>query len=463
MVHFLRFEKCYLVQSIRISVYFVLRVTYPKLLRVTGHGSRITFHVLGRHFMRKFDAYKTFLFLEGAQAFLFGMIFTASAVYQVTVVGLTPLQLVLVGTLLEGICFLFEIPTGIVADVYSRRLSTIIGVILIGLGFFTEGWFPFFGAVLLAQIGWGLGATFTSGATQAWIADEIGEERTNQAFLRSSQVGSVASIFGILASAVLGSFYTVAVPVWLGGLLMVGLGIVLILIMPETGFKPTAREERNTWGQMTGTLRAGWSIVRTRPLLLTLIIIEVITGMFSEGYDRLNTVHLVNNFTFPVILGRTFAPVVWFATLGIVGSLLTTAVTELVSRHLDMKSDRAIARALTSFSAALIISLLVFALAPNFVIVVIGMLGVGLARSLIHPVRAAWTNQQIGSDDSHVRATVFSMFGQANAIGQIGGGPAVGWLGNWSLRAALAVSALLLLPALPLYQRSKTTVASTPV
>ena len=39
-----------------------------------------------------------------------------------------PLQLVLVGTTLELACFLFEIPTGIVADLYSRRLSVVIGV-----------------------------------------------------------------------------------------------------------------------------------------------------------------------------------------------------------------------------------------------------------------------------------------------------------------------------------------------
>lgn len=35
---------------------------------------------------------------------------------------------------------MFEIPTGVVADVYSRRLSTIIGYALMGLGFLVEGW-----------------------------------------------------------------------------------------------------------------------------------------------------------------------------------------------------------------------------------------------------------------------------------------------------------------------------------
>jgi hypothetical protein len=72
-----------------------------------------------------------------------------------------------VGTTLEGCIFLFEVPTGVVADVYSRRLSIIIGFFLIGAGFIVEGSFPVFGAVLLSQVFWGIGYTFTSGATES--------------------------------------------------------------------------------------------------------------------------------------------------------------------------------------------------------------------------------------------------------------------------------------------------------
>src|SRR5512133_1473980 len=123
------------------------------------------------HLTRKRDAYAVYLLMESITAFCFALIFTANMVYHVTVVHLNPLQLVLVGTLLETVVLIFEIPTGIVADVFSRRLSIWIGLLLIGVGFTIEGLFPTFGIVLLSQLFWGLGATFTSGATQAWIAD----------------------------------------------------------------------------------------------------------------------------------------------------------------------------------------------------------------------------------------------------------------------------------------------------
>ena len=62
-----------------------------------------------------------------------------SIVYHLEVVQLDAFQLVLVGTVLETSCFLFEIPTGVVADLYSRRRSVLIGMFLYGLGFLMGG------------------------------------------------------------------------------------------------------------------------------------------------------------------------------------------------------------------------------------------------------------------------------------------------------------------------------------
>ena len=67
------------------------------------------------------------------QSFSFAVVFTIIMVFQVETAGLSPLQLVLVGTALELSAFVFEIPTGVVADVYSRRLSVIIGIFITGL------------------------------------------------------------------------------------------------------------------------------------------------------------------------------------------------------------------------------------------------------------------------------------------------------------------------------------------
>ncbi len=151
----------------------------------------------------KLNARFVYLFIEFSASAFFSMMFVVTSLYEATVAGLTPVQLILVGTALELSAFLFEVPTGIVADVYSRKLSIVIGYVLMGLGFLVEGLFPAFLPILLAQVIWGLGYTFTSGATQAWISDEIGEDEANKLFMRGTQMGLFASLIGMGLAALL--------------------------------------------------------------------------------------------------------------------------------------------------------------------------------------------------------------------------------------------------------------------
>jgi uncharacterized membrane protein len=72
-------------------------------------------------------------------------------------------------------------------------------------------------------------------------------------------------------------------------------------------------------------------------------------------------------------------------------------------------------------------------------------------RSVRDPIFDAWVNQGL---DPATRATINSMGSQADAIGQAAGGPALGFIGNASVPAALVVSGVLRLPALLLYARA---------
>ena len=108
-------------------------------------------------------ALPVYLTLAVARASFFALYSTLSAVYRIREAGLDPLELVLVGTVLG------------------------IGYALIGVGFVVESLNPTFAAILLAQVIWGAGYTFTSGAGQAWIVDELGTEEIGPVFLRGSR------------------------------------------------------------------------------------------------------------------------------------------------------------------------------------------------------------------------------------------------------------------------------------
>ncbi len=362
---------------------------------------------------------------------------------------LTPLQLVLVGTTLEAAVFIFEIPTGVVADVFSRRLSIVIGWFLIGLGFIVEGSFPYFAPILLAQVLWGLGYTFTSGATEAWITDEIGEDRAGKAFLRENQISLLTALLGIFAGMGLGSF-RVNLPIQIGGLGLLLVGFVLIFIMPETRFLPVNVQVRGTWQRMYATFQQGINLIRNRPQLRHILGIGFIYGLYSEGFDRLWTKHILDNFAMPASMD--FQPIVWIGILNGVGMLLAAGLTEIARRRIITNQFSSVAKALFFLTLLLSLSLFGFALGQSFWLVVIMYWVINITREIIGPVYTAWVNQRL---DSNVRATVLSMSGQVDAIGQILGGPGVGVIGNLvSVRAALLVSGIILTPTLALYRRA---------
>ena len=102
--------------------------------------------------IRRFDALKVFYGIEFFDSIGHHASFTVLAVYLVQDVGANPLQLVLLGTVSEIAIFLFEVPTGVVADTYSRRLSIIIGLVLAGAAIVVVGLVPVYSVIILSLI-----------------------------------------------------------------------------------------------------------------------------------------------------------------------------------------------------------------------------------------------------------------------------------------------------------------------
>ena len=397
----------------------------------------------------KLDATRVFLFMEIVIGVCFGMVVATNSLYEATVAGLTALQLVLIGTTLELSTFVFEVPTGVVADVYSRRLSLIIGHVLIGLGFLIEGFFPAFGPIVIANVIWGLGYTFTSGAKQAWITDEVGEEAANKLFLRTARLGAYAWLLTLGVTAWIGAENT-AIPIRVGAIGIVLGGIVLAFIMPETGFHPTPKEDRNTWQHMWHVFKQGASAVQMHPRLGNIVFIGLFYGLYSEGVDRLSVKLLLDNFHLPVLFGSNQLP--FFILLDVIGTILYIFVVRFVEKRIDTSSPLAIGRAMLLVTGLITLSLLSFALSPVLILAVISMTAVGVLRGIRGPLQTAWINQKL---DSRVRATIHSMFGQVDAIGQTVGGPLIGGVANlYTVRIAVSFASLLLAPALLFIRRA---------
>jgi len=66
----------------------------------------------------------TYLVYSTGEGFFFHLMSVLFSVFLIVELGLGPLQLLLMGTVLEVTYLLFEVPTGVVADTVSRRLSS---------------------------------------------------------------------------------------------------------------------------------------------------------------------------------------------------------------------------------------------------------------------------------------------------------------------------------------------------
>jgi MFS transporter, DHA3 family, tetracycline resistance protein len=145
-------------------------------------------------------------------------------------------------------------------------------------------------------------------------------------------------------------------------------------------------------------------------------------------------------------------PVVWLGIISVTGQALNVCIFEMVRRRVDTNSHRAVARTLTTMTALLVVCYLSFALAGIPLVRGCRELGVLICRNINQPLQTVWVNQH---GESRVRATIISMTSQADAIGQIVGGPVVSAVGLLTpVRAALVIGGVILSPALLLYVRT---------
>ena len=372
---------------------------------------------------------------------------TMSAVYRITEAGLNPLQLILVGTALELTVLLADVPTGVLADVYSRRLSMIVGYVLVGIGYIMEGSLPIFASILLAQVVWGFGYTFVSGAFQAWLADELRDDsKTAAVFVKATKYESFGALAGICLSAALATVY-VGLSLIAGGLIFIGLGLFVAVSMSETGFTPKSNTQRSTWKSMTNVLTTGLRAVSMSRVLMALIAIEVFFGMSSEPFDRLWAKHTLEMFEFPGILGLD--PIVWFGVIQAVAAISAIIAISAIERLIPVDRSWAPRLALSLFNAAMIGVTLTFALTNTFGIAIAMVVVVYVLHRVTWPFAAAWINRNC---DSEYRATVFSLHEQANSFGQVFFGPGMGLLATVrGLRTALVGVSILLIPPQLLY------------
>lgn len=391
---------------------------------------------------RKKSAYHLYLVCSLIQSMLFYLVFSIEYVYMLNTIHLNAFQMVIVGVVLQFFCVIFEIPTGIVADSYSRKYSIIIGFIMTGIGFLIEGFMPNFIFLLIAQAIWGIGSTFISGSLQAWIVDEEKDVNLDKVFLRGSQYEQIGAVIGIILSIVIGNVKEY-LPIVISGFLFIVFALYLVITMPELNFIGTKPKYKEALQESFYSFYKGLIIIRKEKVLSIFLGIAVAWGLASEGYDRLWTSHLLSNFNNKQT--NFLNDVTLVGTLELISMFVSVFLIEYLIRKVE--TDALHMRAILFIVNFLNIGLIaLFALSENVYLLAVLHVFIFTLRSANQPTLSSNINKDIPQE---IRATAISVYNQMDNIGQIVGGLIVAFIaGKYSVSIGILITIGFLLPAL---------------
>jgi len=340
----------------------------------------------------------------------FNMMFTATALYRIDIAKLEIYQLILIGTAMELSIFLFEMPTGIVADLKSRKISVITGIFIIGFATVFEALTPYFFMIFIAQVLWGFGYTFISGALQSWASDETHKKDLSHMLLTGSQLYTLMSIIGIVITAMIGT-KDIKIALYVASIMMVVLGLTNIFFMKEENFHKEPHDHHLFKAYMN-QFKKGYQHIKSNQVLKIMFVVMLFFGLYSEGIDRTYEIHILDHLDFRTLIDL---PAIWIlsiinAFIVLLGFILMQLIKKYVAKH------KQIFGWLITFTMTMIIGVLCFGFLPNAYLAVLGFLIFHAAREASSPLLDTIL---LSYTPSNIKATVLSTFGQIDAIGQI--------------------------------------------
>lgn len=307
---------------------------------------------------------------------------------------------------------LFEVPTGVVADTLGRRVSYLMGTVtlLVSTLLYLYMWqvqAPFWQwAVASALLG--LGFTFFSGATEAWLVDALHFTKFKGALESVFSKGQIVTGIAMLSGSVLGGFVAqisnLGVPYILRAVMLGVATLVALVFMRDLGFKPEKGETPVKAVRKTLRLSIKYGF-HNRPVRWLMLAAPFTWGVVFYAFYAMQP-YLLQLYGDPNAYGVAglAASIVAGAQIG--GGLLAPVLRKLFSKRTN---------ALITGVIFSVIALIVIGLVHNFFVVVAMLVVWAVVFASTIPIRQTYINGLIPSKQ---RATVLSF---DNLMGSSGG------------------------------------------
>ncbi len=335
--------------------------------------------------------------------------------------GLNQFEIQTIQAVFQLAIFGLEVPTGIIADRWGRKISLVLGsgLMMLGLLLYPVGYgFWWFAGceVLLA-----LGYTLKSGSNQALLYDSLKQFGQEHSFAKILSINKVITLTGIMLGAGLGSFLTGWLSLdqitWVNGLIM-GLATVISLFLKE----PVIYQEQEVV-RLSKIVKEGLGTIKNNSYLQWMFV----SGgwLYSLGYFviwlyqvKLNHIEVPMKYfgLFHVML--VLVQIMWFGVWNKIVRI-TGEVSYLMGTLLLASTGYVLAGLNQSVMGVVVW------------FVLSGMLGLTIPEII-----SVFSQKHI---NSKVRASVISAFGMIKGLMIAVMNPIIGWMVDQSLNKGLII------------------------
>ena len=338
----------------------------------------------------------------------------------------------------------FEVPTGIVADLKGRRISYLLGTITLALStlIYLGAWHVQAPLVIWAvsSILLGLGFTFFSGATEAWLVDSLEfsgyKGSLDHVFARGQMIGGIAMLAGSVSGGLIAQATNLSVPyIVRAGLLLVTFFVALVF-MKDWGFEPSERVSLRKMARdlFVNSFRFSWQHPSVRWVMIAA---PFVSGVSFYAFYAMQPflLRLYGDETAYAVAGLAAAIV---AGAQIAGSMLVPTVR----KYFPKRTTLLLASIAMSVGVLALVSM-----TTNFWIAILLLCAWGLVGAVSTPVRQAYVNALIPSKQ---RATILSFDSLVSSSGGAIIQPVLGRAADvWSYGTSFALGAMVEMLALP--------------
>jgi len=342
--------------------------------------------------------------------------------------GLNYSQIMLLQSISAISVFLFEVPTGAIADKVSRNFSLVLSGFFTGSGLLIYIIFQSFYIFAIAEIIFGIGMTLASGADSAILYESMVRLKRKKAYQKIE--GNTASLIflGQATGSILSSFLYVRnpyLPFWFS------ICCILISIFIATGFKDPKRE-KSEHTYIIHVLKSISVAVKTPRILWTVLFATLMGFVFRTTF-----------WLYQPYFKQVGIEIKWFGVIFLYFNLVAAFSSRYLVRKFYETRPR---RILISLIIIIGITYLIPALLiSKWIILLLGLQQV--VRGLYSPTLRFYINNHI---KDKYRATVISLVSLSASLGFAILSPLVGlrldakgtvntyfWMGIFALGSAL--------------------------